>query len=129
VVEGMDDLWVDGPDPLADTPALDDPRGGFIGCPVWWLQRVASAVNTKNRLIVALYLWRRRAVCGHRNTFDVPNGELQVWGISRHTKYQTFDMLATAGLIKINPTRKTKWKGKLPTSITILVGKPRSKKR
>jgi hypothetical protein len=57
------------------------------------------------------------------------NGELKIWGISRHIKYRTLDMLAAAGVIKINPARKSKWKGKSATSITILADKPRSKKQ
>lgn len=129
--EKLDNLWIDGPDLITDAPALDkQSEGNFCGAPVWWWQRVASVVNTKEQLIVAIYLWRRRSVCGHRNTFDVPNGELQIfWGISRHIKYRTLDMLAAAGLIKINPPRKNKGKGKLPTSVTILAKEPKSGKR
>ena len=129
--EKTDDLWTDGPDYIANAPTMpDELEGNFCGGPIWWWQRVASVVNTKEQLIVAIYLWRRRSVCGHRNTFDVPNGELQIfWGISRHVKYRTLDMLAAAGLIKINPLRKNKGRGKLPTSITILAKELKSKKR
>lgn len=126
MAEKLDDLWIDGPDDIANAPALDGLREGFIGCPIWWLQRVASVVNTKEQLIVALYLWRRRVVCGDHKTFNVPNDELNVWGISRFIKYRTIDMLAVAGVIKINRPRKS---GKSVTSVTILVDKPRSKKR
>jgi hypothetical protein len=128
----MSDLWIDGPDDIASAKTLDEyqsSKDGFVGCPVWWLQHVMSVVNTKEQLVVAIYLWRRRVVCGNHKTFDVPNGELKIWGISRHIKYRTLDMLAAAGVIKINQARKSKWKGKSATSITILADKPRSKKQ
>jgi hypothetical protein len=128
----MSDLWIDGPDDIASAETLDEyqsSKDGFVGCPVWWLQHVMSVVNTKEQLVVAIYLWRRRVVCGNHKTFDVPNGELKIWGISRHIKYRTLDMLAAAGVIKINQARKSKWKGKSATSITILADKPRSKKQ
>jgi hypothetical protein len=73
----------------------------FIGCPIWWLRRVRPAVTKRDQLVVAIYLWRRRVVCGNRETFDVPNGELKAWGISRKIKYRTLDLLAAAGLIKV----------------------------
>lgn len=76
--------------------------GNFIGCPIWWLQCVSPVVNSKDQLIVALYLWRRRVVCGNRGTFDVPNGELLSLGISRKVKYRTLDLLAAAGVIRID---------------------------
>jgi hypothetical protein len=127
----MDNLWIDGPDDIANVKAhkqqsLED---CFVGCPVWWLQCVMPVVDSKEQLVVALYLWRRRVVCGNHKTFDVPNGELKTWGIGRGVKYRTLDLLATAGVIKINlPTRrrdvrmsKSKGRGKSATSITILV--------
>jgi hypothetical protein len=114
-----EDLWIDGPDDIAIAPeqqCASDER--LIGCPVWWLQRVLPVVGSKNQLAVALYLWRRRVICGNHRTFDVPNGELKSWGISRKTKYQTLDRLAAAGLIRINR------KGKEALTATILLKKP-----
>jgi hypothetical protein len=71
----------------------------LIGCPLWWLQCVRPAVKTRDQLIVAIYLWRRRIVCKSA-TFDVPNGELKALGVSRKIKSRTLDLLAAAGLIE-----------------------------
>jgi hypothetical protein len=56
-------------------------------------------VKSKDQLVVAVYLWRRRIICGGDATFDVPNGELKTLGISRKVKLRTLDLLAAAGLI------------------------------
>jgi hypothetical protein len=116
-----DSLWVDaGVDDLANiAPASCVSDEHFIGCPVWWLQRVLPVVKG-NQIVVALYLWRRRIVCGNRKTFSVPNGELKSWGISRKTKYQALDRLTAAGMIRTNR------KGKEALTVTILLKKPRS---
>jgi hypothetical protein len=69
----MSDLWIAGPDDIASAETLDEyqsSKDGFVGCPVWWLQHVMSVVNTKEQLVVAIYLWRRRVVCGNHKTFD-----------------------------------------------------------
>jgi hypothetical protein len=112
----MDKLWSDGPDDIANAPALKQrtPNEHFIGCPIWWLQRVLPVVSSKNQLVVAIYLCRRQAVCGARRTFDVPNSELKSLGISRQTKYQTLVRLEAAGVIRI------KRKGKGALTVTIL---------
>jgi hypothetical protein len=111
----MDKLWSDGPDDIANAPALKQrPNEHLIGCPIWWLQRVLPVVSSKNQLVVAIYLWRRRIVCGGRKTFDVPNNELKSLGISRQTKYQTLVRLEAAGAIRI------KRKGKEALTVTIL---------
>jgi hypothetical protein len=73
----------------------------LIGCPMWWWQRVLPLVNTKGQLTVAIYLWRRRIVCGGRATFDLPNGELKSLGITRKVKYQTLNRLAAADVIRV----------------------------
>jgi hypothetical protein len=122
VAEKMDDLWIGGPDPLADAPTPKQrrkPNEHLIGCPIWWLQRVLPVVSSKNQLVVAIYLWRRRVVCGDHKTFDVPNGELKSLGISRKVKYQTFDLLEQAGVIGI------KRKGREALTVTILSKRPR----
>lgn len=76
-----------------------DQEDRLIGCPMWWLQRVRPVVKSKDQLVVAVYLWRRRIICGGDATFDLPNGELKTLGISRKVKLRTLDLLAAAGLI------------------------------
>jgi hypothetical protein len=125
------DLWMDGPDDIANAPMPKRWRSGrragnsaqHIGCPVWWLRCVLPAVKSKKQLVVALYLWRRRVICGDRGTFDVPNNELRGWGISRQTKYQTLALLVAAGKIR------TRQKGKESLTVTILAREPSSKRR
>ena len=90
------------------------PKDRLIGCPVWWLRRVRPAVTERDQIVVAIYLWRRRIVCG-RETFDVPNGELRALGVSRKIKYRTLELLATADLIKV-----TRRPGKAAPEVTIL---------
>jgi hypothetical protein len=87
----------------------------FIGCPMWWLKLVFPLVNSKSQLVVALYLWRRRIVCGNRKTFDVPNGELTALGIHHRTKYRTLARLEAADVISISRRRKS------TLTVTILV--------
>jgi hypothetical protein len=75
-----------------------DQEDRLIGCPMWWLQRVAI-VKSNDHLLVAVYVWRRHIICGGDATFDVPNGELKNLGISRKVKLRTLDLLAAGGLI------------------------------
>ena len=49
---------------------------GHIGCPVEWLKRVLPLVKTKEQLVVAIWLQRRRAVC-RNELFTVPNKALE----------------------------------------------------
>jgi hypothetical protein len=122
------DLWMDGPDDIANAPLPkrrqhDAPIGDparHIGCPIWWLHRVLPIVKSKNQLVVAIYLWRRRAVCGNHKTFAVPNSELKSLGISRRTKYQTLALLEAADVIR------TKRKGKEALTVTILSKEPKA---
>jgi hypothetical protein len=86
----------------------------FVGCPVWWLKAVLPLVRTKSQFVVAIYLWRRRVVCGNRATFEVPNGELAAWGINRRIKYRTVAILEAAGVIKVGR------RGKEALTVTIL---------
>jgi hypothetical protein len=94
------------------------PNERLFGCPMWWLRRVLPVVVSKQQLVVAIYLWRRRTVCGDHKTFDVPNAELRSLGISRKVKYQALEWLASAGLIKIGR------KGKEAVTVTILSKPP-----
>ena len=89
----------------------------FIGCPISWLLRVLSAVKGKQELVVAIYLWRRHIICQRRKTFDVPNGELESWGIPRQTKYRALARLDAAGVLAVRR------KGKDALTVTILPAK------
>jgi hypothetical protein len=90
----------------------------LIGCPVWWLRCVRPVVKSRDQLIVAIYLWRRRIVCGCE-TFDVPNGDLRAVGVSRKAKHATLGWLAAAGLISV--VRRS---AKAASAVTILAKKP-----
>jgi hypothetical protein len=92
-----------------------DQEDRLIGCPIWWLQRVRPVVKSKDQLVVAVYLWRRRIICGGGATFDVPNGELKALGVSRRVKSRTLDLLASAGLIEF-----AKRAAKAAPTITVL---------
>jgi len=70
-----------------------------FGCPIPWLLRVLPVINSSKQLVVAINVWRRHVIRGYRKTFDMPNGELEYWDISRWTKYRTLVMLKTAGII------------------------------
>jgi len=102
------DIEVELPD---DIPTHKEDR--HFGCPVSWLLRVLPVVKSKKQLVVAIYIWKRYVVRGRREAFDMPNGELKRWNISRNTKYRTLVMLAAAGVITM------KQKGKETFSITI----------
>ena len=72
-----------------------------IGCPVEWLKRVLPLVKKKEQLGVAIWLYRRRAICGSE-LFTVPNNKLlEDLGISRKVKYQTLRHLEKAGAIAL----------------------------
>jgi hypothetical protein len=103
---GDDDLFYEGGDPLQDLPETPKKRprkvkGAHFGCSWDWVQRIRPVVHTRDQTIVAIYLWRRWVVLGERETFDVPNNELKLFGISRKTKYRTLELLEAAGLIRI----------------------------
>jgi hypothetical protein len=108
--------WLDvvrvNPSPKRPRPNKTD---RLFGCPVWWLKLVLPLVHTKQQLIVAVYLWRRYVLCGRRDTFDMPNGELAAWGVGRRTKYRTIVQLESGGVIK------TKRQGRKALTVTILV--------
>jgi hypothetical protein len=116
---------------IKDLPPMPEPnpaqyrqravKENLIGCPLWWLQCVLPIVKSKQQLVVAIYLWRRRIVCGNCKTFDIPNSELKTLGISRQIKYRTLERLAAAGPIQID--RRSI---KAAPTVTILAEKPRS---
>jgi hypothetical protein len=112
-----------GRGPRAKSRSKVKPGDRHIGCPVSWMLRVLPAVRGQKQTIVALWLWRRRVICGNRSTFSAPNGELKSWGISPDTKHQTLKLLERAGVIAI------KRRGKEALTVTILPEKLRSKRR
>jgi hypothetical protein len=83
-------------------------KDSFIGCPTSWMLRILPVIKGSKQLVVGIWLWRRRVICGC-NTFSAPNGELKRWGISPGTKRLTLGLLEGAGVI----TTKTV-KGKAP---------------
>ena len=96
-----DDLWIEGPDEIANTPTRRRPNAGrHIGCPLWWFTWVYSVVRGKGELAVALYLYRLRVVQRSR-TVKVSNVPLAKLGIDRYVKYRTLKRLATAGVITV----------------------------
>jgi len=101
------------PLPTDKTLDIEDPSH-LIGCPLWWFRAVYPVVCSKAELAVAIYLCRRRITSGKRKTFNVPNGELKSWGISRKVKYRTLDRLAAAGLIRLDR------RGREALTVTIL---------
>jgi hypothetical protein len=77
------------------------PGQPHLGCPLAWFNRVLPLVRSKEQLAIALYLHRRRSVCGSA-TFTVPNRELyEELGLTRFTKYRTLRYLERAGVIAI----------------------------
>jgi hypothetical protein len=73
----------------------------YIGCPVEWLKRVLPLVKTKEQLAVAIWLYRRRAVC-RDGVFTVPNESLQKdLGLSRYVKYKALRHLEKARVVAL----------------------------
>lgn len=95
-------------------PKKPAPKDRHVGCPVSWLLRVLPVVKSPKQLAVAIWLWRRRTICGGRDTFSAPNDELRHWGIARSAKYRTLALLEAAGMIAIERC------GKDALTITIL---------
>jgi hypothetical protein len=124
------ELWVEGPDDIMNAPAprrkqkhtREASEDRFIGCPMWWLQRLRPVLKTADQLIVGIYVWRRWVVDGNQKTFPVPNGELQALGISRKTKYRALGLMAATGLIRV-----IRHSAKAALTVTILAEKPRRK--
>jgi hypothetical protein len=101
-----DDVFQTG-DPFDDPlwHAVETPKRGrnarLVGCPVAWLKRVLPLVRSKEQLAIALWLHRRRAVCGSE-VFSVPNRELdEELGLSRYSKYRALHHLEQAGIIAV----------------------------
>jgi hypothetical protein len=91
-------------DPLWQAAAAPNrgPRATrYIGCSTAWLKRVLPLVHSKEQLAVALWLHRRRVVCGSK-VLSVPNHELdEDLGITRQTKYRALNHLEQAGIIAV----------------------------
>jgi hypothetical protein len=104
----VDDLWVDGPDDIANAPAPKRRRSRVgtdssrhIGCPLWWFRLVFPIVRGKNELAVALYIYRLRKV-RHSFTLTITNERLLAeLGINRFAKYRALRRLADAKVISL----------------------------
>ena len=73
-----DELFDDSEsDPLESFP-FSKTTSRFIGCPVAWLERVLPLVGSAEQLAVAIWLHRRRRVCGDKEWFTVPGKALAV---------------------------------------------------
>jgi hypothetical protein len=106
------DLWIEGPDDIANAPTLkcrkrqQDGRAGssaarHIGCPLGWFTWVYPVVRSKGELAVALYLYRLRAI-QHSRTVKVSNVLLLAeLDIDRYAKYRALKRLADAGVITV----------------------------
>jgi hypothetical protein len=76
-------------------------HAALIGCPLSWLKRVLPLLESKEQVVVAIWLHRRQAICSS-DLFNVPNKELkEELGISRFIKYRTLDHLEKAGALAV----------------------------
>jgi hypothetical protein len=83
------------------TPKHRRQQGLHIGCPLSWLRRVLPLIATKEQLAVAIWLHRRRVICGGE-PFSVPNKALtEELGIGRLVKYRVLQRLERAGAIVV----------------------------
>jgi hypothetical protein len=84
-----------------EAPKRRRQRREHIGCPLKWLRRISPLVKTKEQLMVALWLHRRRAVC-RSDLFTVPNDTLEKeLGLSRYVKYKALRHLEMAKIITV----------------------------
>lgn len=100
----LEALIVDPTDPTlivkrAAVPAkVRKRREQFIIVPMVWFEKLAGATNQTHR--VALYLlhlhWKN-----HSKPFKLPNGMLQIDGISRYSKWRALVELEQRGLISV----------------------------
>jgi hypothetical protein len=79
-------------------PLRRDKANRHFGCPMGWLKTVLPLTRSKEQLVVAVYLWRRRVICGNCDTFELPNNELTDLGIDRRIKYRALAHLEAAGV-------------------------------
>jgi hypothetical protein len=94
----------------ANLPPRRHGKGGkdtFVKVPLWWLEQVTRAVQSPQQAFVAVWLlhlaWKAKSAA-----FPVPNGQLERYGVGRHTKYRALACLEAAGLISVErPARKT----------------------
>jgi hypothetical protein len=78
----------------------------LLGCPLEWVKRVITVVQSKEQLAVAIWLHRRRAVC-KREWFDVPNNKLhEELGLCRFVKYRTLQRLEKVGAIALTRSNR-----------------------
>jgi hypothetical protein len=103
----IDDLFIDAPDPFGAGAypetiggMMSRPAKGFITCPLAWLARVRPLVNTADRLLVLLLLYRT-CLMERSRTVSLSNRELRILGIGRDTKYRALAGLAEAGALTV----------------------------
>jgi hypothetical protein len=70
-----------------------------IGCPFWWFRLALAAVKSKDQLAIALYIYRRSAVCKSATVKITNEKLLEDLGLGRGAKYRTLKCLAAAKLI------------------------------
>ena len=80
--------------------------------PLWWAEQAAQATKTPQAMV---WLWLLHLFWKeHSPTFKLPNGRLDVRGVSRFAKTRALQNLEAAGLIQVSRER-----GKSPT-VTLL---------
>jgi hypothetical protein len=110
------DMWI----PVKGDPlGRSEPKLFFIGCPLPWLARVLPVVNSKDQLVVALYVYSRCEAYGSK-TVPVPNYQLAQLGISRQTKYRAVQHLQQAGALKVEEQEVPPGKRQQSLVITLL---------
>ena len=95
-------------DPIVEAP---DSKTEHFGCPLAWVQRVLPLVGSAEQLAVAIWLHRRRIVCGGKEWFKVPGKEWftvpaqklnEELGLSRYARYRAFNHLKQAGGLAVS---------------------------
>ena len=97
---GEDDLDFVGAKPARSAGGART-NGAFFGCPLSWIKKVAPLVHGKGELLVAIYLWRLRAVTRSKMIVLGNSRLLDELGIDRFTKSRTLRRLERAGLIRV----------------------------
>jgi hypothetical protein len=91
-------------------------RGFFIRGPVpcvWWSIARQGGMGA---VAVASAIWRISGLRGRAATIELGNNEVELWGVTRFTKYRALKYLRDAGLIT------TKQLGNNTVEVTILCG-------
>jgi hypothetical protein len=96
-----DDLFIDSEsDPMMEAPPS---KTLHFGCPLSFVRRVLPLVGSAEQMVIAMWLHRRRAVCGGKDWFTVPAKALDDdLGLSRHTRYRALKHIEQAGGIAVS---------------------------